>query len=178
MYPVSSLQSTAAALQLILNQEGLTMAPKAVSRGLILLVFLTLQAKVFCQIHRVSDLPLRLVPSILPTVLSVSSVCSLRMMCLNSSYNNYNSSYNNYNSSYNNYNSSYNSNYNSSINYYSCRNRHHCLGGAYSIFLLLMTCMCEPAFICEEHRAPVVKLPILVFCGKCQASCTVLGCDR
>ncbi|CAJ0944364.1 unnamed protein product [Ranitomeya imitator] len=39
-----------------------------------------------------------------------------------------------------------------------------------------VTCtQCEPAFICEEYRAPVANLPILVFCGKCQASCTVLG---
>ncbi|CAJ0938639.1 unnamed protein product [Ranitomeya imitator] len=28
-----------------------------------------------------------------------------------------------------------------------------------------VTCaQCEPAFICEKHRAPVVNLPILVFC--------------
>ncbi|KAI4892575.1 hypothetical protein NFI96_008644, partial [Prochilodus magdalenae] len=38
--------------------------------------------------------------------------------------------------------------------------------------------LCEPAFICEEHRAPVVNLPILVFSGKCQASCMVLGCEH
>ncbi|KAI4880355.1 hypothetical protein NFI96_001232 [Prochilodus magdalenae] len=37
---------------------------------------------------------------------------------------------------------------------------------------------CEPAFICEKHRAPVANLPILVFSGKCQASCTVLGCEH
>ena len=37
---------------------------------------------------------------------------------------------------------------------------------------------CEPAFICEEHRAPVANLPILVFSGKCQTSCTVLGCKH
>ncbi|KAI4874789.1 hypothetical protein NFI96_014994 [Prochilodus magdalenae] len=30
----------------------------------------------------------------------------------------------------------------------------------------------------QEHRAPVANLPILVFSGKCQASCTVLGCER
>ena len=37
-----------------------------------------------------------------------------------------------------------------------------------------VTCdQCEPAFICEEHRAPVANLPILVFSGKCQTSCTV-----
>ncbi|MEQ2253318.1 hypothetical protein ILYODFUR_030866 [Ilyodon furcidens] len=42
-----------------------------------------------------------------------------------------------------------------------------------------VTCaQCEPAFICEELRAPVVNLPILVFSGKCQASCTVLGCEH
>uniref|UniRef100_A0A8C7F7E3 Fibroblast growth factor n=1 Tax=Oncorhynchus kisutch TaxID=8019 RepID=A0A8C7F7E3_ONCKI len=42
-----------------------------------------------------------------------------------------------------------------------------------------VTCaQCEPAFICEEHRAPVVNLPILVFSGKCQTSCTVLGCKH
>ncbi|KAI3373202.1 hypothetical protein L3Q82_006517 [Scortum barcoo] len=39
-----------------------------------------------------------------------------------------------------------------------------------------VTCaQCEPAFICEEHRAPVANLPILVFSGKCQTYCTVLG---
>ncbi|KAL6455333.1 hypothetical protein MHYP_G00362270 [Metynnis hypsauchen] len=37
---------------------------------------------------------------------------------------------------------------------------------------------CEPAFICEEHRTPVANLPILVFSGKWQASCTVLGCEH
>ncbi|XP_073326342.1 syntaphilin [Pagrus major] len=37
---------------------------------------------------------------------------------------------------------------------------------------------CEPASICEEHRAPVANLPILVFSGKCQTSCTVLGCKH
>ncbi|MED6295527.1 hypothetical protein CHARACLAT_032739 [Characodon lateralis] len=32
-----------------------------------------------------------------------------------------------------------------------------------------VTCaQCEPAFICEEHRAPVANLPILVFSGKCK----------
>ncbi|MEQ2170324.1 hypothetical protein GOODEAATRI_034353 [Goodea atripinnis] len=42
-----------------------------------------------------------------------------------------------------------------------------------------VTCaQCEPAFICEDHRAPVANLPILVFSGKCQASCTVLGCEH
>ncbi|CAJ0950908.1 unnamed protein product [Ranitomeya imitator] len=42
-----------------------------------------------------------------------------------------------------------------------------------------VTCShCEPTFICEEHRAPVTNLPILVFYGKCQASCTVLGCEH
>uniref|UniRef100_A0A3B5QS54 NACHT domain-containing protein n=1 Tax=Xiphophorus maculatus TaxID=8083 RepID=A0A3B5QS54_XIPMA len=42
-----------------------------------------------------------------------------------------------------------------------------------------VTCaQCEPAFICEEHKAPVANLPILVFSGKCQASCTVLGCEH
>ena len=42
-----------------------------------------------------------------------------------------------------------------------------------------VTCaQCEPAFICEEHRAPVANLPILVFSGKCQMSCTVLGCKH
>ena len=42
-----------------------------------------------------------------------------------------------------------------------------------------VTCaQCEPAFICEEHRKPVANLPILVFSGKCQTSCTVLGCKH
>ncbi|CAM4712114.1 unnamed protein product [Leuciscus chuanchicus] len=41
------------------------------------------------------------------------------------------------------------------------------------------TCaQCEPAVICEEHRAPVATLPILVFSGKCQTCCTVLGCKH
>ena len=41
------------------------------------------------------------------------------------------------------------------------------------------TCaQCEPAFICEEHRAPVANFPILVFSGKCQTSCMVLGCKH
>ena len=45
--------------------------------------------------------------------------------------------------------------------------------------LQTVTCaQCEPAFICEEHRAPVANLPILVFSGKCQTSCTVLGCKH
>ncbi|KAJ8360377.1 hypothetical protein SKAU_G00169020 [Synaphobranchus kaupii] len=34
---------------------------------------------------------------------------------------------------------------------------------------------CEPALICEENGAPMANLPILVFSGKCQSSCTVLG---
>uniref|UniRef100_A0A673Y201 ADAM metallopeptidase with thrombospondin type 1 motif 2 n=1 Tax=Salmo trutta TaxID=8032 RepID=A0A673Y201_SALTR len=42
----------------------------------------------------------------------------------------------------------------------------------------LSRAQCEPAFICEEHRAPVANLPILVFSGKCQTSCTVLGCKH
>uniref|UniRef100_A0A8C7HV75 Bromodomain containing 7 n=1 Tax=Oncorhynchus kisutch TaxID=8019 RepID=A0A8C7HV75_ONCKI len=42
-----------------------------------------------------------------------------------------------------------------------------------------VTCaQCEPAFICEEHKAPVANWPILVFSGKCQTSCTVLGCKH
>lgn len=42
-----------------------------------------------------------------------------------------------------------------------------------------VTCaQCEPAFICEEQRAPVVNLPILVFSGRCQTSCPVLGCKH
>ncbi|KAI4886263.1 hypothetical protein NFI96_016349 [Prochilodus magdalenae] len=45
--------------------------------------------------------------------------------------------------------------------------------------VMSFTCaQCKPAFICEEHRAPVANLPILVFSGKCQASCTVLGCEH
>ena len=44
-------------------------------------------------------------------------------------------------------------------------------------FSTSVTCaQCEPAFICEQHRAPVANLPILVFSGKCQTSCTVLVC--
>ncbi|XP_076850876.1 LOW QUALITY PROTEIN: extracellular calcium-sensing receptor-like [Brachyhypopomus gauderio] len=42
-----------------------------------------------------------------------------------------------------------------------------------------LTCaQCEPAFICKEHKALVANLPILVFSGKCQASCMVLGCEH
>ncbi|KAI4896149.1 hypothetical protein NFI96_004230 [Prochilodus magdalenae] len=33
----------------------------------------------------------------------------------------------------------------------------------------------KPALICEKHKAPVADLPILVFCGKCQSSSTVLA---
>ncbi|KAI4887203.1 hypothetical protein NFI96_009618, partial [Prochilodus magdalenae] len=33
----------------------------------------------------------------------------------------------------------------------------------------------KPAFICEKHKVPVADLPILVFCGKCQSSSTVLA---
>ncbi|KAI4882014.1 hypothetical protein NFI96_007628, partial [Prochilodus magdalenae] len=33
----------------------------------------------------------------------------------------------------------------------------------------------KPAFICEKYKAPVADLPILVFCGKCQSSSTVLA---
>ncbi|KAI4895603.1 hypothetical protein NFI96_021137, partial [Prochilodus magdalenae] len=32
----------------------------------------------------------------------------------------------------------------------------------------------KPALICEKHKAPEADLPILVFCGKCQSSSTVL----
>ena len=42
----------------------------------------------------------------------------------------------------------------------------------------LSRAQCEPAFICEEHRAPVANLPILEFSGKCQTFCTVLGCKH
>ncbi|KAJ8356578.1 hypothetical protein SKAU_G00193720 [Synaphobranchus kaupii] len=42
-----------------------------------------------------------------------------------------------------------------------------------------VTCaQCEPALICEENGAPMANLPILVFSGKCQSSCTVLGCEH
>ena len=37
---------------------------------------------------------------------------------------------------------------------------------------------CEPALIREEHRAPMVNLPILVFSGKYQSPCKVLGCKH
>ncbi|KAI4896330.1 hypothetical protein NFI96_015778 [Prochilodus magdalenae] len=33
----------------------------------------------------------------------------------------------------------------------------------------------KPALICEKHKAPVADLPILVFCGQCQLSSTVLA---
>ena len=42
----------------------------------------------------------------------------------------------------------------------------------------LSRAQCEPAFICEEHRAPVATFPILVFSGKGQTSCTGVGCKR
>ena len=42
-----------------------------------------------------------------------------------------------------------------------------------------VTCaQCEPAFTCEEHRAPVANSPIMVFSDKCQTSCTVLSCKQ
>ena len=42
--------------------------------------------------------------------------------------------------------------------------------------VMSVTCaQCEPALIREEHRAPMANLPILVFSGKCQLPCTVLG---
>ena len=42
-----------------------------------------------------------------------------------------------------------------------------------------VTCVqCEPALIREEHRAPMVNRPILVFSGKWQSPCTVLGCKH
>lgn len=36
----------------------------------------------------------------------------------------------------------------------------------------------EPSLIREECRVPVVNLPILMFSGKCQSSCTMLGCKH
>ncbi|KAI4875052.1 hypothetical protein NFI96_014253, partial [Prochilodus magdalenae] len=36
----------------------------------------------------------------------------------------------------------------------------------------------KPALICEKHKAPVVDLSILVFCGKCQSSSTVLASEH
>ncbi|KAI4876139.1 hypothetical protein NFI96_002612 [Prochilodus magdalenae] len=36
----------------------------------------------------------------------------------------------------------------------------------------------KPALICEKHKAPVADLPILVFCGKCQPSSTVLASEH
>ncbi|KAI4872998.1 hypothetical protein NFI96_023680, partial [Prochilodus magdalenae] len=36
----------------------------------------------------------------------------------------------------------------------------------------------KPALICEKHKAPVADLPILVFCGKCQSSSTVLASEH
>ena len=42
-----------------------------------------------------------------------------------------------------------------------------------------VTCaQCEPAFIREEHRAPILNMPILVFSGKCKLGCMVLGCEH
>lgn len=42
-----------------------------------------------------------------------------------------------------------------------------------------VTCaQCEPALIREEHRVPMANLPVLVFSGKCQSGCTVLGCEH
>ncbi|KAI4901261.1 hypothetical protein NFI96_033671 [Prochilodus magdalenae] len=48
----------------------------------------------------------------------------------------------------------------------------------FSKFGTIVNIQCEPAFICEEHRAPVANWPILMFSGKCQASCAVLGCEH
>ncbi|KAI4888697.1 hypothetical protein NFI96_003873 [Prochilodus magdalenae] len=36
----------------------------------------------------------------------------------------------------------------------------------------------KTALICEKHKAPVADLPILVFCGKCQSSSTVLASEH
>ncbi|KAI4878733.1 hypothetical protein NFI96_009793 [Prochilodus magdalenae] len=36
----------------------------------------------------------------------------------------------------------------------------------------------KPALICEKHKAPVADLPILVSCGKCQSSSTVLPSEH
>ncbi|KAI4892783.1 hypothetical protein NFI96_006341, partial [Prochilodus magdalenae] len=36
----------------------------------------------------------------------------------------------------------------------------------------------KPALICEKHKAPVADLLILVFCGKCQSSSTVLASEH
>ncbi|KAI4887691.1 hypothetical protein NFI96_025015, partial [Prochilodus magdalenae] len=36
------------------------------------------------------------------------------------------------------------------------------------------TSIVKPALICEKHKEPVADLPILVFCGKCQSSSTML----
>jgi len=42
----------------------------------------------------------------------------------------------------------------------------------------LSRAQCELALIREEHRAPLVNLPILVFSGKCQSPYMVLGCKH
>lgn len=52
-------------------------------------------------------------------------------------------------------------------------------GGCFSRHLQTVTSVtwaqCEPAFICEVHRAPLVNLPILVLSCKCQRTYKVLG---
>lgn len=37
---------------------------------------------------------------------------------------------------------------------------------------------CEPAVIPRENRAPMENRPSLVFSGKCQSGCKVMGCER
>lgn len=36
----------------------------------------------------------------------------------------------------------------------------------------------EPALICDDNKAPVAVLPVLMFSGECQLICTVLGCEH
>lgn len=44
--------------------------------------------------------------------------------------------------------------------------------------LVPVTCaQCEPAVICEENRAPMADLPILVFSRECQSRCRELSCE-
>lgn len=60
-----------------------------------------------------------------------------------------------------------------------CRqhNVHHGISRLFHVMSVTFA-QCEHAVICEENRAPMVDLPILVFSVESQSSCTVLGCEH
>lgn len=45
-------------------------------------------------------------------------------------------------------------------------------------FASVTEAQCEPALFCEVKTATVVDLPVPVFSGKCQLSCTMLSCEH